>query len=154
MTATAPLAANRVFSRAVRSGLLAGLGFLVLATSIGWFIAETPGLIGAAVGASIALLLTLITPASILLVNRFAADDLYSVLFFVVVLGGWLLKFFVLLILLVLLRDATWLNSTVMLVTLMAGIVLSLVLDVMVMLTSRMANVPDVQLPKAPGQDS
>ena len=52
-----------------------------------------------------------------------------------------------------LLRDADWLNPTVLFLSLVAGVIASLVVDVLVVAKSRMPYVSDVELPKAPTDD-
>jgi hypothetical protein len=94
-----------------------------------------------------------ITAASILLANRFASSDVFVGAFFGIVLGGWLLKFIVFIVLVVLLRDAAWLNTTVLFLSLVAGVIASLVVDVLVVAKSRIPYASDVELPKAPTDD-
>jgi hypothetical protein len=91
-----------------------------------------------------------ITAASILFANRFASSDVFVGAFFGIVLGGWLLKFIVFIVLVVVLRDADWLNPTVLFLSLVAGVIASLVVDVLVVAKSRMPYASDVELPKAP----
>jgi len=67
--------------------------------------------------------------------------------FFGIVLGGWLLKFIVFLVVVIVLKDQSWINPVVLFLSLIAGVIGSLVVDVMVMLKSRMPYVSDVVLP-------
>jgi membrane-bound metal-dependent hydrolase YbcI (DUF457 family) len=69
------------------------------------------------------------------------------------VLGGWLLKFIVFIVLVVLLRDADWLDTTVLFLSLVAGVIASLVVDVLVVAKSRLPYASDVELPKPPADD-
>jgi hypothetical protein len=53
----------------------------------------------------------------------------------------------------VLLRAADWLNPMVLFLSLVAGVMASLVVDVLVVARSRMPYASDVELPKAPTDD-
>ncbi len=68
-------------------------------------------------------------------------------------LGGWLLKLVVFIVLVLVLRDAPWLNGTVLFLSLVAGVLASLVVDVLVVARSRLPYASDVVLPKAPTDD-
>ncbi len=100
--------------------------------------AGTEGLVSALIGTLMAVVFMGITAASILLANRFASSDLFVGVFFGIVLGGWLLKFLVFIVLVVVLRDAPWLEPTVLFLSLVAGVIASLVVDVLVVAKSRM----------------
>jgi hypothetical protein len=65
-------------------------------------------------------------------------------------MGGWLLKFVVFLVLMLLLRDQAWISPIVLFLSIVAGVIGSLVVDAIVVLTSRMSYVSDVTLPPAP----
>jgi hypothetical protein len=146
-------ASNPVFRRALAwGGVLAGI-VLVVSGILGLVFAGTEGLVGAILGTLMAVVFMGITAASILLANRFASSDLFVGVFFGIVLGGWLLKFIVFIVLVVVLRDAPWLNPTVLFLSLVAGVIASLVVDVLVVQKSRIPYVGDVELPKAPTDD-
>ncbi len=99
----------------------------------------------AVIGTLMAVVFMGITAASILLANRFASSDVFVGVFFGIVLGGWLLKFLVFIVLVVVLRDAPWLNPTVLFLSLVAGVIASLVVDVLVVSKSRMPYASDVR---------
>jgi hypothetical protein len=144
---------NPVLRRAlVWGGLLAAV-IAVVGGVIGFAVAGTEGLLSALLGTLIAVVFMGITAASILLANRFAGSDLFVGAFFGIVLGGWLLKFIVFIVLVVLLRDASWLDTTVLFLSLVAGVIASLVVDVLVVAKSRLPYVSDVELPKPPAED-
>ena len=144
---------NPVLRRALAwGGLLAGI-ILVVSAVLGLVFAGLPGLFGALIGTIMAVVFMGITAASILLANRFAGSDLFVGAFFGIVLGGWLLKFIVFIVLVVLLRDATWLDTTVLFLSLVAGVIASLVVDVLVVAKSRLPYASDVELPKPPAED-
>jgi len=104
------------------------------------------GLMSALIGAAMAFLFLGVTAGSILLANRIANSDFLNPLFFITVLGGWLLKFAVFLVLLFVLKDQPWIDNVVLLLTVIVGVVGSLVVDVVVIARSRQPYV-DVQLP-------
>jgi hypothetical protein len=144
---------NPVLRRALGWGaVLAGV-VLVVSAVLGLVFAGTEGLVSALVGTLMAVVFMGITAASILLANRFAGSDLFVGAFFGIVLGGWLLKFIVFIVLVVLLRDAAWLNPTVLFLSLVAGVIASLVVDVLVVAKSRLPYASDVELPKAPTEE-
>ena len=144
---------NPVLKRALAwGGVLAGV-ILVVSAVLGYVFAGLPGLWGALIGTVMAVVFMGITAASILLANRFAGSDLFVGAFFGIVLGGWLLKFVVFIVLVVVLRDASWLDTTVLFLSLVAGVLASLVVDVLVVARSRLPYASDVRLPKAPEDD-
>lgn len=144
---------NPVLRKALAWGaLLAGV-ILVVSAVLGFVFAGVPGLLGGLIGTLMAVVFMGITAASILAANRFASSDLFVGAFFGIVLGGWILKFIVFIVLVVVLRDADWLNRTVLFLSLVAGVLASLVVDVLVVAKSRLPYVSDVELPKAPSDD-
>ncbi|WP_136708690.1 hypothetical protein [Agromyces sp. H66] len=141
---------NPVLRRALAWGAALASAVLVVSGILGLVFAGTEGLVSALVGTLMAAVFMGITAASILLANRFASSDLFVGAFFGIVLGGWLLKFIVFIVLVVLLRDAEWLNPTVLFLSLVAGVIASLVVDVLVVAKSRLPYASDVELPEAP----
>jgi hypothetical protein len=144
---------NPVLRRALAWGGLLAAIVLVVSAVLGLLFAGTEGLVSALVGTLMAVVFMGITAASILLANRFAGSDVFVGIFFGIVLGGWLLKFIVFIVLVVVLRDADWLNPTVLFLSLVGGVIASLVVDVIVVATSRMPYASDVKLPEAPTDD-
>ncbi|GAA4368181.1 hypothetical protein [Agromyces bauzanensis] len=144
---------NPVLRRALAWGVVLAGVVLVVSGILGLVFAGTEGLVSALVGTLMAVVFMGITAASILFANRFASSDLFVGAFFGIVLGGWLLKFIVFIALVVLLRDADWLNPTVLFLSLVAGVIASLVVDVLVVARSRLSYASDVELPKAPRDD-
>jgi hypothetical protein len=126
-------------------GLLA-LAIAVIGSVIGFVVDGSVGLVSALIGAAMAFVFLGVTAGSILLANRIANSDFLNPLFFITVLGGWLLKFAVFLVLLFILKDQPWINNVVLLLTVIVGVVGSLVVDVAVIARSRQPYV-DVALP-------
>jgi len=144
---------NPVLKRALAwGGALAGV-ILVVSAVLGYVFAGLPGLWGGIVGTLMAVLFMGITAGTILLANRFAGSDLFVGIFFGIVLGGWLLKFVLFIVLVFVLRDAAWLDPMVVFLSLVAGVIASLVVDVLVVAKSRLPYASDVTLPKAPEDD-
>ncbi len=144
---------NPVLRRALAWGGVLAAVVLVVSGTLGFIFAGTEGLVSAVIGTLMAVVFMGITAASILLANRFASSDVFVGVFFGIVLGGWLLKFLVFIVLVVVLRDAPWLNPMVLFLSLVAGVIASLVVDVLVVSKSRMPYASDVKLPKAPTDD-
>ncbi|MET4159666.1 hypothetical protein [Agromyces sp. PvR057] len=144
---------NPVLRQALVWGGIVAAALLVVSAVLGFVFAGGAGLVGALVGTAMAVVFMGITAATILIANRFASSDLFVGAFFGIVLGGWLLKFIVFIVLVVLLRDAAWLDTTVLFLSLVAGVLASLVVDVIVITKSRMPHVSDVELPAAPHDD-
>lgn len=144
---------NPVLRKALTwGGVLAGV-IAIVSAALGFVFDGTSGLVSGLIGTLMAVVFMGITAASILVANRFAASDLFVGAFFGIVLGGWLLKFVVFIVLVVVLRDAAWLNPTVLFLSLVAGVIASLVVDVLVVAKSRIPYASDVQLPKPPADD-
>ena len=144
---------NPVLRKALTwGGVLAGV-IAIVSAALGFVFDGTSGLASGLIGTLMAVVFMGITAASILVANRFAGSDLFVGAFFGIVLGGWLLKFIVFIVLVVVLRDASWLNPTVLFLSLVAGVIASLVVDVLVVAKSRIPYASDVQLPKPPVDD-
>jgi hypothetical protein len=136
----------------VWGAVLAGV-ILVVSAVLGLVFAGVEGLVSGLIGTVMAVVFMGITAASILFANRYANSDLFVGIFFGVVLGGWILKFIVFIVLVVVLRDASWLNTTVLFLSIVAGVLASLVVDVLVVAKSRLPYASDVELPEAPRED-
>ena len=143
MNSAMPVLKNTI----IFGGLLA-VAIAVVGSVVGFLVDGGTGLVSALIGAAMAFLFLGVTAGSILLANRIAHSDFLNPLFFVTVLGGWLLKFAVFLVLLIVLKDQPWINNVVLLLTVILGVVGSLVVDVVVIARSRQPYV-DVELPGA-----
>jgi hypothetical protein len=115
-------------------GVLAGVGFGVAFGGVG----VTSAIVGSVLAAGFLGL----TAASVLIAQRFD-----MVVFFAIVMGAWILKFALFLLAVVLLRDQPWINTVALFVTLIGGVIVSLVTDVVVVAKSRMPFASDVRLP-------
>ena len=137
-----------VLKNTILFGGLLAVAIAVVGSVVGFLVDGGTGLVSALIGAAMAFLFLGVTAGSILLANRIANSDFLNPLFFVTVLGGWLLKFAVFLVLLIVLKDQPWINNVVLLLTVIVGVVGSLVVDVVVIARSRQPYV-DVELPGA-----
>ena len=88
-----------------------------------------------------------LTAASILLADRVTGSDLLSPAYFGIVIGSWIVKFVVFLVLVFSLRDAPFVEPTVLFITLVAAVVGGLVTDMVAVTRSRVPYVSDVRLP-------
>ena len=132
-----------VFLKALRWGAIATVALIVICGGIGWLIAGSPGLVGGVLGAVIAGVFLGLTVGSIAFGNRFIEHPNYLAIFFALVVGGWVLKFVAFIVAALLLRDQPWLHPQILFFSLIAGVLVSLVIDAFVMLSSRIPIIPD-----------
>ena len=142
-----------VLRRILVYGAFLALGIMVVGAIVGGLVAGVSGVVSALVGTLMAVVFMGITAGSILLANRFAGSEAAIGAFFGIVMGGWLVKFVVFLALMFLLRGQPWIQPVVLLLSIIAGVIGSLVVDVVVVMKSRMPYASDVTLPKAPSDD-
>lgn len=135
---------NVVMRRALAGGALLALAVAVVGGPIGYAVAGGPGLVGALLGAVMAFVFLGATAASILLANRFTGTDAYLGAFFGIVMGSFVLKLIVFLVLAIVLKDQPWLDTKVLFLTLVVGIIGSLVVDVVVVTRTRIPAVSDL----------
>ena len=126
----------------ILAGVIAVAGMLLGGLFAGWI-----GVTSALIGTVMAAVFLSITALSILIANRFIGSDLFVGLFFGIVLGGWIVKFVLFLVLAILLRDQPWINPVVLFLSLIAGVIGSLVVDMIVVFRSRVPYASDVTLP-------
>jgi hypothetical protein len=136
-----------VLRNVLKWGGVLAIGIAVVGAILGYIFVGWIGVTSALIGTAMAVVFLGITAASILLANRFYGSDIYVQAFFGIVLGGWLLKFVLFLILAFVLKGQPWINPTVMFLSLIAGVLGSLVVDVLVVFRSRMPYASDVTLP-------
>ncbi|TAM67595.1 MAG: hypothetical protein EPN48_13240 [Microbacteriaceae bacterium] len=140
--------ANPVLKRALRYGAILALAIAVVVGVIGGIVAGGPGVAGALIGTAMALVFTGITAVSILLANRFTGSDLFVGAFFGIVLGSWLVKFVVFIVLSLALKGQPWLNPLILFISIVAGVIGSLIVDLVVVARSRVPYASDVELPE------
>jgi len=148
-----PILRRTLIWSAIATGVLA-----VIAAAVGFVVAQGQGLVSGLLGVLLAALFLAITGLSILIANRWYGDPLYVQLFFAIVLGGWLLKLGVFVVVMILLGGASWIHPMVFFLSIVAGVLMSLVIDVLVLSRMRLPSVSDTSLPtevpedRAPGQ--
>ncbi len=136
------MSAIPVLRRALVIGVMFAAVLAVIGAAVGFSVAGRPGLISSLLGAVIAGVFLAITAVSILLASRY---DILA--FFGIVMGAWLLKFVLFIALAVLLRDQEWIDPAVLFVTLILGVIGTLIIDVVVVAKSRLPYVSDIALP-------
>ncbi len=141
------MTAAPILKRILLYGGLLAAAIAIVGGMVGLAVAGSEGLTSALIGTAMAFLFLAVTAGSILLANRSTNSDILSPAFFGIVLGGWLLKFVMFLVLVFVLKDQPWIDNTVLFLSIVAGVVGSLVVDVLVVARSRMPYVSDVPLP-------
>ena len=136
------MSAIPILRRALVYGGLFALVLAVAGSIVGYLVAGGVGVVSALIGAVMAAVFLGVTAVSILLASKY---DILA--FFGIVMGAWLLKFVLFLVLAVVLRDQPWIQSTVLFVTLVVGVIGTLIVDVVVVARSRMPYVSDITLP-------
>ncbi len=136
-----------VLRQVLKWGGYLAIGIAVIGSIVGYLFAGWIGVTSALIGTAMAVVFLGVTAASILLANRFSGSEMFVGAFFGIVLGGWLLKFVLFLILAFALKGQPWINPAVMFLSLIAGVIGSLVVDVLVVFRSRMPYASDVTLP-------
>ena len=117
----------------IGAGILAVVGGI-----LSYFVAGGVGALSAVLGAFFAAVFLGITAASNLVAVRF---DIVA--FFGIVLGAWLIKFVIFIVAAVLLKNQSWVSAPILFLTMIIGVVLSLTIDVVVVMKSRMPYVSD-----------
>lgn len=148
------MSAVPVLKRILAWGGVLALAIAVVGGLIGYLVAGGAGLVSALVGTAMAVVFMVVTVASILLATRLAGTPPSLAVFFGIVMGGWVLKFAIFLVLVFLLKDQPWVNSAVLFLSIVAGVVGSLVVDLVVIARSRLPYVSDVTLPGLTTPDS
>ena len=133
-----------VLLRAVRWGTVVSVLLVLVFAGIGWLVEGMPGVIGGAIGAGIAGVFLTLTAGSIAFANRFSSSPLFMQIFFSIVLGAWFLKIVVFFVAALLLKDQPWLNSTMMFIGIIIGVIVSLTVNAVVFARGRIpiANLP------------
>lgn len=128
-----------VLKRTLFFGFLFALAIAVVGGLIGFALAGPIAAWSAVMGAAMAGVFLGITAASILWAVRY---DIVG--FFAIVLGAWLLKFVAFIVAAIALRDQPWINPTALFLSLIAGVISSLVVDVVVVMKTRIPYVSDL----------
>lgn len=137
---------NSVLRRALVWGVAVAVTVAVVGAIISGLIFGPIGVWSAILGGVLALLLMGITIVTILVANRYAsAPDLIG-LYFGIVMGGWMVKFVTFLVLVYSLRTQPWLEPVTLAFCLIAGVLGSLIVDVVVFVRGRIPYVGEAEL--------
>lgn len=148
-----PVSSTPILRRTLIWSAVAAAALAVVAGTVGFLVAQGEGLISGLLGVLLAVLFLAITGISILVANRWYGDPLYVQFFFAIVLGGWLLKLGVFIVVMILLSGQPWLHPMVFFLSIVAGVIMSLVVDVVVLSRMRLPNVSDTSLPTEVPED-
>lgn len=127
-----------VLKRTLLFGFLFAAAIAVVGGVLAGIVAGPVGALSAVIGAVMSALFLGITAASILIAVRY---DIVA--FFAIVLGSWLVKFVLFIVAALSLRDQPWINPTALFLSLIAGVIASLTVDVVVVMKTRMPYVSD-----------
>ena len=120
--------------------LMAGFG------AVGYFVSGAPGALGGVLGAVLAFVLLGLTIGSIAFANaKFINSENFVVIFFAIVMGAWLIKLVAFIVVVIVLRDASWLDTRILFFSLIAGVLVSLIIDVLIVTRTRMPYVSDAR---------
>jgi hypothetical protein len=148
-----PVSSTPILRRTLIWSGVATVVLAVVAGGIGFLVAQGEGLVSGLLGVLLAALFLSITGASILIANRWYGDPIYVQLFFAIVLGGWLLKLGLFVVAMILLAGQPWLQPMVFFLSIVAGVLMSLAIDVIVLTRMRLPNVSDISLPTEVPED-
>lgn len=155
-----PVSSTPILRRTLIWSSVSAAILAVVAGGIGLAVDGVDGLWSGLAGVLLAVVFLSITGGSILFANRWFGDPIYVQLFFAIVLGGWLLKLGIFVVVMIMLSGAPWISPMVFFLSIIAGVLLSLVVDVIVVTRMRLPNVSDISLPtevpedRAPGSDA
>jgi hypothetical protein len=130
-----------VLRRTLAYGFAFAAAIAVVGGVIGLLVSGPIAAWSAVIGAVLAGAFLGITALSILIAVRY---DIVA--FFGIVLGAWLLKFVAFIVAALALRDQPWIDPTALFLALIAGVVSSLVVDVVVVMKTRMPYVSDPKM--------
>ena len=136
------MTAAPVLKKVLLYGAILAAAIAVVGSIIGYATVGPVGVTSALIGTAIAVVFLAITAVSILIAGKYSITA-----FFGIVMGAWLLKFVLFLVLVFLLKDQPWIHPQVLFLSIVAGVVGTLVVDVVVVAKSRMPYVSDIELP-------
>ncbi|MEV8219021.1 hypothetical protein AB0O65_04570 [Microbacterium sp. NPDC077391] len=148
-----PVSSTPILRRTLTWSAGAALVLAIAAAGIGYAVDGTSGLWSGLSGVLLAFVFLAITAGSILFANRWFGDPIYVQLFFAIVLGGWLLKLGLFLVIMIVISGQAWISPLVFFLAIVAGVVLSLVVDAVVLVRMRLPHVSDIDLPTVNPED-
>lgn len=148
-----PVSSTPILRRVLTWSAVATLVLAVIAATVGYAVAQGEGLVSGLLGVLLSAVFLGITGTSILIANRWYGEPLYVQYFFALVLGGWILKLIVFFLVIVVLKDQPWIHPVVFFLSIVAGVLVSLVVDAVVIGTMRLPAVSDGSLPTEVPED-
>lgn len=148
-----PVSSNPILLRTLVVAAIAAVVLAGIAGIIGHLVDGVNGMWSGLLGVLLAVVFLAITAISILVANRWYGDPLYVQLFFAIVLGGWFLKLALFVVIMIVLRGQPWISPLVFFLSIVAGVIMSLVVDVIVLLKMRLPHVSDIELPTQNPED-
>lgn len=148
-----PVSSTPILRRTLIASGVATAVLAIIAGGVGYLVAQGEGLVSGLLGVLLAALFLAITGISILIANRWYGDPIYVQLFFAIVLGGWLLKLGLFVVAMIMLAGQPWLQPMVFFLSIVAGVLMSLAIDVIVLTSMRLPNVSDTNLPTEVPED-
>ncbi|OAN43498.1 hypothetical protein [Microbacterium sp. H83] len=148
-----PVSSNPILRKTLIWSALSMVILAVVAGVVGLLVGGGEGLVSGLLGVVLAMLFLGITGLSILIANRWFGDPLYVQFFFAIVLGGWLLKLGLFVVIMIVLSGQPWIHPMVFFLSIVAGVIVSLAIDVLVLTRMRLPNVSDVSLPVSAPED-
>jgi hypothetical protein len=139
--------ARPVFLAVLKYGGILAVGIAVVGGVLGFVFDGWTGVLSVLIGTVMAVVFLGLTAASILIANRYQGTPFFTAIFFGVVLGAWIAKFVIFLVLVIVLKDQPWINPLALFLSIVAGVIGSLVVDVVVLLRSRVGYVSDARMP-------
>jgi nucleoid-associated protein YgaU len=141
------------FRRALWFGLAVALAVAVVGAAIGAAVAGLEGVWSALLGAAVAAVFTTLSAGTVLLGVRLTRHDPANPMFYAVILGGWIAKFAIFVAAMVLLRDAPFIQPTVLLICVLTAVVLSVGADVVAVLGTKESYVSGLKEAEKAKQD-
>ncbi|UJP11374.1 hypothetical protein L2X99_07625 [Microbacterium sp. KUDC0406] len=148
-----PVSSTPILRRTLLWSAAGALVVGIVAGAIGFVVGGWNGMWSGLLGVFLAFVFLAITGASILIANRWFGDPLYVQIFFAIVLGGWLIKLGIFIVVMIVLSGQAWIQPMVFFLSIVAGVLLSLVVDVIVLTKMRLPHVSDVELPSEAPED-
>lgn len=148
-----PVSSTPILRRTLIWSAVAAVVLAIAAAIVGGLVDGSSGVWSGLLGVLLAAVFLAITAISILVANRWYGDPLYVQLFFAIVLGGWLLKLGLFVVVMIVLSGQPWISPMVFFLSIVAGVLMSLVIDVIVLTRMRVPVVSDTTLPTVAPED-
>lgn len=138
------LTSEEAMRRALVWNFVAAGAVAVGGAAVGGLLVGGIGVVSGLIGGAIAALLAGLTGLSILISGRYAGTPGYVLTFAALIMGGWFVKIVVFLAIALALRGQPWVQPTVLFLTVIVAVLVSLAVDAVVIMKSRVLYVSDV----------